>query len=151
MCCSWLITSEWLRDECRRGGRWFITQETWWTCSQAHHCCSKASGNKGLLSELERVAAVRIQGWLGSRPLTLVRGMWPVSARPPCLEGEKVPEGHEGASVVKPSLKAEIPPWGSFTGDNITWHSRKLYFVTTCLVFVVLAMIPTRLRKHFPH
>lgn len=90
---SWLFTCEWVRDECGSGRRWFITQETWWTCSQAQHCCPEASGNRGLPSELERVPAVRIQARLWSRPLTLVRGMCPVSARTPCLPCKKAMRG----------------------------------------------------------
>lgn len=108
---------------------------TWWTCSQAHHCCSWASGNRGLLSELDGIPAVRMQGRLRGRPLTPLRRMW---ARVPCSEEKKC---QKEALVVKMSLEAEMSPWGLFTGHNITWHSRKLCFATTCLISVVLATV----------
>lgn len=108
-------------------------QETWRTHSPTHHCWSSASRNRGLLSELERVPAVRIQWRLGNRPLTPVRWNWLV------WREKKVREGLSGALVVKPYLEAETLPWGSFTEGNLTWHSWKMCLTTTCIVSAVLA------------
>ena len=82
-----------------------------------HVIVSEASGNRGLLSELERVQAVRIQGRLGGRPLTPVRGMRPVLARNACLEGKK---NARRPQQLKRPWKKRYHPRGSFTGDNIT-------------------------------
>lgn len=90
----------------------FITEEIWWTYSQAHHCWFDASGNRGLLSELERVPVAKIQATLGSQPLTLIRGMWLVSARTLCLEGITGAKGHAGASVFKTALGSRYTTMG---------------------------------------
>lgn len=54
-------------------------------------------------------------------------------ARTPWLGREKALESHERPLVVKPPLQAEIPPWGSLTGHNVTLHSRKFGELLYCL------------------